>query len=115
MSSSCDRFTTFVRGVPNNRIHDESLKDYFNIIQDDNNKVVLNTIANGSHGEGTYVEIAYMLEKISRKTMAWSTRKSNTRRNTFAVKDTKNPAANEIREDMEQSISKLVLVLKYVN
>ena len=29
VSSSCDRFTSFLRSVPNNRIDDESLKEYF--------------------------------------------------------------------------------------
>ena len=72
-------------------------------------------IAGGSYDEWTYAEIAEKWDKICRNNKAWNTIKSDTRRNTFAVKDTKNPAANEIREDMEQSISKLVLVLKYVN
>ena len=47
MSSSWDRFTSFVRSVPNHRINDESLKEYFYRGQDDNNKAVLDTIAGG--------------------------------------------------------------------
>ena len=38
LSSSWDRFTSFLRSVPNHRIDDESLKEYFYRGQDDNNK-----------------------------------------------------------------------------
>ena len=38
VSSSWNRFTAFVRGVPNHRIDDEWLKEYFYRVQDDNNK-----------------------------------------------------------------------------
>ena len=38
VSSSWDRFTSFLRSVPNHRIDDESLKEYFYWGQDDNNK-----------------------------------------------------------------------------
>ena len=65
VSSSWDRFTSFVRSVPNHRIDDESLKEYFYMGQDDNNKALLDTIAGGSYGECTYEEIAEKLEKIS--------------------------------------------------
>ena len=41
----------YVRSVPNHFIDDESLKEYFYWSQDDNNKVVLDTIAGGSYGE----------------------------------------------------------------
>ena len=51
VSSSWDRFTSFLRSVPNHRIDDESLKEYFYRGQDDNNKAVLDTIAGGSYGE----------------------------------------------------------------
>ena len=50
VSSSWDRFTLFLRSVPNHRIDDESLKEYFYKGQDDNNKAVLDTIAGGSYG-----------------------------------------------------------------
>ena len=39
-----DRFTSFLRSVPNHRIDDESLKEYFYRGQDDNNKAVLDTM-----------------------------------------------------------------------
>ena len=61
VSSSWDRLTSFFRSVPNHRIDDESLKEYFYRGLDDNNKAVLDTIAGGSYGECPYVEIA---EKI---------------------------------------------------
>ena len=41
VSSFWDRFTSFLRSVPNHRIDDESLKEYFYVGQDDNNKAVL--------------------------------------------------------------------------
>ena len=50
VSSSWDRFTSFLRSVPNHRIDDESLKEYFYWGQDDNKKAVLDTIACGSYG-----------------------------------------------------------------
>ena len=85
VSSSWDRFTSFLRSVPNHRIDDESLKEYFYRGHDDNNKAVLDTIVGGSYGEFPYADIAKKLEKISRNNKAWSTRKSDTRRNTFVV------------------------------
>ena len=58
VSSCTDRFTSFLRSVPNHRIDDESLKEYFYQGQGD-------TIAGGSYGECPYAEIAEKLEKIS--------------------------------------------------
>ena len=52
VSSSWDIITSFLRSIPNNRIDDESLKEYFYRGHDDNNKVVLDTIAGGSSGWG---------------------------------------------------------------
>ena len=63
VSSSWNRFTSFFRSVPNHRIDDESLKEYFYRGQDDNNKAVLDTIAGGSYGECPYAKIAEKLEK----------------------------------------------------
>ena len=63
VSSSWNRFTSFFRSVPNHHIDDESLKEYFYLGQDDNNKAVLDTIAGGSYGECPYDEIDKNLEK----------------------------------------------------
>ena len=64
VSSSWDRFTSFLRSIRNHRIDDESLKEYFYRGHDDNNKAVLDTIAGGSYGECHYAEIDKKLENL---------------------------------------------------
>ena len=97
VSNSWDRFISFLRSVPNHRIYDESLKEYFYRGQYDNNNPVLDTIVGGSYGECPYAEIAEKLEKMSQNNKSWSTRKSDTGRNTFVVQSTHNPATDDIR------------------
>ena len=70
VSSSWDKFTSFLRSVPNHNIDDESLKEYFYRGQNDNNKAILDAIVGGSYGECTYAEIVEKLEKISQNNKA---------------------------------------------
>ena len=48
---SWDRFTSFVKSLPNHRLDDELLKEYLYRGHDHNNNVLLDTIAGGSNGE----------------------------------------------------------------
>ena len=106
--------TSFLLSVPNHRIDYQSLKEYFYRGQYDNNKAVLHTIVSGSYGKCLYAEIAKKLEKISRNNKNWSTRKSDTMRNTFAVESEQNSVGNDLREEMDQMRTDLCLVFKHV-
>lgn len=67
-----------------------------------------------SYRECTYGKIADKMEKICHNNNDWSSRKSNTRRNTFDVEATNNPSAHEISEEMAEMRS-LGLFLKHVS
>lgn len=47
MSRFWDRFTTFIKSIPNHHINYESLKEYFYRGNDDKNKEALDTIIGG--------------------------------------------------------------------
>ena len=113
VSSSWDRFTVFVRSVPNHHIDNKSLKEYFYRGQDDNNKALLDTIVRGSYGECSYAENVEKLEKICYNYKACSTTKTNTGRNTFVMQATHNSVADEIYEEMTRMRTDLGLVLKH--
>lgn len=85
MSSSFDRFTAYVGGVPKHYIVAELLKENFYWGKDYNNKVVLDTMAGGSYRECMCVEIVDKLQKISLYNNSGSTRKSDTGRNTLHI------------------------------
>ena len=64
--------------------------------------MLLDTIAGGSYGVCLYADIAEKLEKISQNNKAWSSRKWNTRTNTFAIQSAHNLVAHDLREEMDQ-------------
>ena len=72
-----------------------------------NNKAVLYTIAGSFFCECSYEEIAEKFDRISRKNKAWSSKKSDTGRITFAVQATHNSVVDDIREEMAQMRTEL--------
>ena len=54
------------------------------------------------------------LEKISRNNNSYSTRNSDTGRNTFTVQSTHNSTTDDIREEMSHMRTDVGLVLKHV-
>lgn len=53
-----------------------------------------------SYGEYKFEKKSNKLEKISRNNKSYSSKKSDTRRNTFALQETMNQYTDDIREDM---------------
>lgn len=76
---------------------------------------MLYTIVGDSYGECTYAEIAKKLEKISHNNKVWRIRKSEIGRNTFVVKATNNPLADDMREELVQMTTEQEFVLKHVS
>ena len=68
----------------------------------------------GYYGECIYAMIAKKLEKISRNNKAWSSRNSDTRRNTFTNQAIHNPIIDDIRKEMAQMRTELELLLKHI-
>ncbi|KAK4708716.1 hypothetical protein R3W88_029641 [Solanum pinnatisectum] len=102
VSSSWDRFTGFMRSVPNHRIDDELLKKYFYKWQDDNGKAVLDTIARGSYGEQGVFELAFKVPTriISAKVKETRTRTMETTTKMMKRFDVTDENVKEIRNDL---------------
>ena len=61
-----------------------------------------------------YAGIAENSKNISRNKKSWSTRKSDTWRNTYSVQSAHNQSTNEICEEIDQMRTKLGLVFKHI-
>ena len=113
--SSWDRFTAFVKGIPNRYTDDKSLKYYFYKVEDVNNKVVLDILLVAPMGY-TRTLISYKSWRTYRTTINPGALESKILgKKTFAVQATNNKTAYKRREELVQMRTELGLVIKHVS